>query len=107
MPAAPDGGALAVGGPSCHPVKDGARRAVAALAAYTFTLTISLQLGLRTRMVPLRAGSTMNVALPVLPVLRMITLAPGTWIRTLAPETAAPCRVTDTMIVSCWPALTL
>ena len=45
-----------LGDSSCHPVKDGARTAVAALAANTFTLTISLQLGLRTKMVPLCVG---------------------------------------------------
>ena len=58
--------------PSCNPVKDGERTAVAALAAYTCTLTISLQLGLRTMIVPLCVGITMNVAFPFLPV-RLVT----------------------------------
>ena len=49
----------------------------------------------------------MNVALPFLPVLLDTVLPPGSVIRTLAPDTAAPWRVTDTMIVSSWPARTL
>ena len=44
----PEGRGGLLCGCSCQPVKDGARTAVAALAANTFTLTISLQLGLRT-----------------------------------------------------------
>jgi hypothetical protein len=88
-------------------VKDGARTAVAALAANTFTLTISWQLGLRTMSVPPRVGLTTKVVLPLLPVVLVKVLPPGSDTRTCVPVTAAPLRVTDTMIVSCWPARTL
>jgi hypothetical protein len=50
-------------------VKDGARWVLAAFAANTLTLAISLQLGLRTKIVPVRVGVTVKVTLPVWPVI--------------------------------------